>query len=129
MKLITLRSHTRFIHFPEHSRNYIEVVYMCSGQTRHIISGNDLILNTSKILFLSLNAMQESLPATENDLAVNFIILPEFFDRSLDMLGDSSNLVRNFLIECLKNGSQDISYLHFKVADVEPIQNLIENLI
>ncbi len=45
------------------------------------------------------------------------------------MLGDSSSLIRSFLIECLKNSSHEIPYLHFKVADVLPIQNLIENLI
>lgn len=128
-KLITLRPHTRFIHFPEHTHNYVEVVYMCCGQTRHIINGNELTLKSGEMLFLSQKAVQEILPAAEHDLAVNFIILPEFFDRSLDMLGNGNSLIRNFLIECLKNGSQDIYYLHFKVADVPPIQNLIENLI
>ncbi len=128
-KLIELRPHTRFIHFPKHTHNYVEVVYMCSGQTTHIINGHQLLLQTGELLFLSQNAAQEILPAGENDIAVNFIILPEFFDRSLDMIGSGSNLIRNFLIECLKNGSKDIHYLHFKVADVLPIQNLIENLI
>lgn len=128
-KLITLRPHTRFIRFPEHSHNYVEVVYMCSGQTRHLINGNDLILQTGELLFLSQNAVQEIYPAAEQDLAVNFIILPEFFDRSLAMLGNGNSLIRNFLIECLKSGSQNINYLHFKVAEVRPIQNLIENLI
>ena len=28
-RLIDLRPHTRFAHFPEHSHNYVEVVYMC----------------------------------------------------------------------------------------------------
>ena len=31
-KLITIRPHTRFIHFPEHTHDYVEVVYMCAGQ-------------------------------------------------------------------------------------------------
>lgn len=128
-KRITLRPHTRFIHFPGHTHNYVEVVYMCSGRTRHIVNGSELILETGELLFLSPNAVQEIFPASEPDIAVNFIILPEFFDRSLDMLGDGSSLIRNFLIECLKNGSQEIPYLHFKVADALPIQNLIENLI
>ena len=31
-KLITIRPHTRFIHFPEHTHDYVEVVYMCARQ-------------------------------------------------------------------------------------------------
>lgn len=38
-------------------------------------------------------------------------------------------MLRTFIIECLKNGSQNVHYLHFKVADILPIQNLVENLI
>ena len=32
-KLISIRPHVRFVHFPEHSHDYIEIVYMCQGQT------------------------------------------------------------------------------------------------
>lgn len=128
-KLIELRPHTRFIHFPGHTHNYVEVVYMCSGKTTHIINGTRVELNTGELLFLSQNAVQEILPASMDDIAVNFIILPEFFDRSLDMIGAENNLIRTFLTDCLKNSTGQVSYLHFKVADVLPVQNLIENLI
>ena len=128
-KLIELRPHTRFIHFPAHTHNYIEVVYMCSGTTTHLINQAPVTLHTGELLFLSPRAIQEILPAGENDIAVNFIILPEFFDRTLDMIGADNNLIRTFLVDCLKNRSGQIGYLHFKVADSVPIQNLMENLI
>ena len=59
----------------------------------------------------------------------NFIILPAFFDYALTMLGDDDNYIRDFLLDCLKSEHEDVSYLHFQVADVLPIQNLMENLI
>ena len=37
-KLIEIRLHTRFVHFPKHRHNYIEVVYMYQGSTTHIIN-------------------------------------------------------------------------------------------
>ena len=52
-KLITLRPSTRFIDFPEHTHDYVEVVYMCQGSTRHVINGNDVILNAGELLFIS----------------------------------------------------------------------------
>ena len=30
-KLIDIRPHTRFIRFPAHSHNYVEMIYMCQG--------------------------------------------------------------------------------------------------
>ena len=30
-KLIQVRPHTRFIRFPKHRHNYVEVIYMCQG--------------------------------------------------------------------------------------------------
>ena len=128
-KLITVRPHTRFVHFPKHSHNFIEVIYMCSGTTTHIINGNKLVLKEGELLFLGQNANQEILPAGINDIAVNFIVLPEFFDVSLVMLKDEETPLRAFIINSLKSNNSNSSYMHFKVADVLPIQNLVENLI
>lgn len=128
-KLIQVRPHTRFVHFPRHTHNYIEVIYMCSGSTHHIINGEDVILRQGELLFLSQSAVQEIFPAGEEDIAVNFIVLPEFFAYGLTMMEPEENLLRSFIIDCLSGENQNAGYLHFKVADVLPIQNLVENLI
>lgn len=50
-KVIQVRPHTRFIHFPKHTHNYIEVIYMCSGSTHHVVDGDDIWLKEGEILF------------------------------------------------------------------------------
>lgn len=128
-KLISVRPHTRFVHFPRHTHNYIEVIYMCSGSTRHVVNGEDVLLEQGELLFLSQNAVQEIYPAGENDIAVNLIVLPEFFEYGLNMMEPEENQLRSFIIDCLRGDSRAAGYLHFKVADVLPVQNLVENLI
>jgi len=128
-KLIRIRKHTRFVHFPKHTHNYVEVIYMCQGNTKHFINGDDITLHEGELLFLNQNATQEIMPAGIDDIAVNFIILPEFFDQALLMIGEEENLIRDFIIGCLKGEEEQVSYLHFKVEEVLPIQNLVENLI
>lgn len=128
-KLITLRPHTRFVYFPKHTHNYMEMIYMCKGKTRHRINGIDLLLQEGEILLLSQNAVQEVFPAGEDDVGVNFIIWPQFFDTTLKILGEEDNQIRDFLVNCLKSKNAGTGYLHFKVSDVLPIQNLVENLI
>ena len=73
-RLITLRPHTRFAHFPEHRHNYVEMVYMCRGSTTHIANGKIIALNQGELLLFGQGAKQEILPAGEHDIAVNFII-------------------------------------------------------
>lgn len=128
-KMIQVRTHTRFVHFPKHTHNYIELIYMCSGSTRHVVNGEDVILNQGELLFLNQKATQEIYPAGEDDIAVNFIILPEFFEYGLNMMETEENLLRDFVVGCLRGENSESGYLHFKVADILPIQNLIENLI
>lgn len=128
-KLIQIRPHTRFVHFPKHKHNYVEVIYMVQGHTRQIINGEEVDLEQGELLFLNQNATQEILPADYEDIAVNFIILPEFFERTLLMMGEEENLLRDFIIGCLKCEDDKVSYLHFKAADILPVQNLMENLI
>ena len=128
-KLIQVRTHTRFIHFPEHTHNYVEMIYMCSGSTHHVVNGEDVILKQGELLILNQNAVQEIYPAGKQDVAVNFIILPEFFDYGLKMMEAEENQLRDFIVSCLRGKNESAGYLHFKVADVLPVQNLLENLI
>lgn len=128
-KLIQVRPHTRFIHFPKHRHNYIEVIYMCLGETTHMINDEEILLKQGELLFLSQGAIQEIMPAKEEDIAVNFIILPEFFDVVFGMLGEDENLLRDFLIGCLRKDFGYTSYLHFQVSEVLPVQNLVENVV
>ena len=128
-KLIQVRPHTRFVHFPKHTHNYIEVIYMCSGSTRHIVNGTEILLKEGELLFLNQSVTQEIFPAGEGDIAVNFIILPEFFFYVLQLIGNEQNLLKEFVIDCLTDKNDTVGHMHFKVADVLPIQNLVENLI
>ena len=101
---------------------------MCQGTTTHILNGNQVVLEEGDLLFKS-NAVQEILPAGEADIAVNFIILPEFFDTAFSMMDGEENLLKDFLIRALCGRDEDTAYLYFHVAGILPVQNLIENMV
>ena len=128
-KLITIRPHTRFIHFPEYTHDYVEVIYMCAGETTHIVGGKQIHLEQGDLLFLNQSATHEVCKAGETDIAVNFIVLPEFFSAPLSMIGEEPTPLRTFLVDCLCGQSTGAGYLYFDVAEVRPIQNLLENLL
>lgn len=128
-KLITIRPHTRFIHFPPHTHDYVEMVYMCAGQTTHIVNGRSINLRQGELLFLSQRATHEICKAQLQDVAVNFIVLPHFFNSILTAMGEEETPLRRFLVDCLCGQNTGPGYLHFSVSGVKTIQNLVENLL
>lgn len=127
-KLITIRPHTRFIKFPEHSHDFVEMVYMCSGQTTHIVNGKEIVLKEGELLILCQSAVQEIMSAGHDDIAVNFIVVPSFFDDVLKIIDEENTPLTEFIVDTIKGNNSETGYLHFKVSEVLPIQNLIENL-
>ena len=128
-KLIDMRPHTRFVHFPEHTHNYVEFVYMYQGSTTHLIDRNEVVLREGDLLFMNQHATQEIMPAGLNDISVNFMILPQFFESVLRNLDKESGALRDFLISCLTDRDMGGNYLYFEAADILPVQNLMENMI
>ena len=128
-KLIDMRPHVRFIHFPLHTHNYVEFIYMCQGETVHIIDGQRITLKQGDLLFMNQHARQEILPAGENDIAINFMILPQFFDTAFAMLENEVNPLKDFLISCLTKKDIGGNFLYFNVSGIPQIQNIMENLI
>lgn len=128
-KLITMRKHTRFVDFPEHTHDYIELVYMCEGETTHTIDGKDIVLKTGELLFLGQGTSHSIKKAGENDIAVNFIVLPHFFADILPEISEEETPLKTFLISCLCGKNEPNGFLHYKVSSITEIQNLMENLI
>lgn len=127
-KLITVRSHTRFVDFPSHNHNYIEVFYVCQGSVTHVISGKSVTVRQGELLFLNQYVAHEIQCCGQDDIAINFIILPEFFDTAFSMI-EKNNVLADFLISTLKEKNGSSQYLYFQVSDNLPIQNLMENMI
>lgn len=127
-RLIAVRTHTRFVYFPAHRHNFVEVLYVCEGSLTNIIDGKKVIVNKGELLFLNQFTKHEILKAGQNDIAINFMVLPEFFDVAYSMAGND-NMLADFLVNVLRQDEERGEYLHFKVAEVLQIQNLLENMI
>ena len=127
-KLIAVRTHTRFVHFPSHRHNFIEVLYVCEGAVTNIIGDKKVVIRKGELLFLNQFTRHEILPAGKDDIVINFMVLPEFFDVAYTMAGNN-NVLADFLVNVLRQDQERGEYLHFRVAEVLQIQNLLENMI
>ena len=126
-RFIEMRPHTRFTKFPKHKHNYIEMIYNCKGKTSHVINGSDeIVLKEGEILLLGTDAVHEVGFAEVDDIAVNFIIKPEFFNSAVNGIGYGNAIYNLITSELFKGGE---SFIRFDVKGMLPAKNLIENLI
>lgn len=69
---------------------------MCSGHTTHIVNGKEIKLEQGNLMFLNQSVTHEILEAEQQDIAVNFIVLPEFFNNVLSLVGEEETPIRRF---------------------------------
>lgn len=130
-RLITVRHHSRFVDFPEHAHNYVEFMYVCSGTITHVIDGQEICMQAGDLLMMNQSVRHAVKKAGKNDIGINFIVLPEFFDIPLDMLQNShkANVIVDFLASLFREKNSLAQYLWFRLGDFWEIDNLMENLV
>lgn len=129
-KYITVRTHTRFAEFPAHGHNFVEIMYVCKGRITHVIDGKALTMAAGDILFMNQQVRHSVKKTGFEDIGINFIILPAFFDIPLSMMkNDRENVLADFLMGALRIHEKRPQYLHFKTAGNTAVENLMENII
>lgn len=127
--LFGIRTHTRFVDFPRHGHRYVEMIYQVSGETRHIVNGvTELTLQSGQLLLLGRGTEHEIKAAGEQDIAVNFLLIPAFFDNAAISMGGNGAL-SVFLKGNLNNSRLMCEHLIFDINGMVMIENLLENLI
>ncbi|MCD8122527.1 MAG: AraC family transcriptional regulator [Clostridiales bacterium] len=127
-RLITARKHTRFVYFPPHKHNYVEFFYVLSGSITHRVEGKKLVVGSGELLFMNQHTEHEILPCGADDLAINLIIMPAFFEQVREMVG-KENILAEFMVNVLQREESVAQYLYFPVSKDLCIQNLAENIV
>jgi mannose-6-phosphate isomerase-like protein (cupin superfamily) len=124
-ELINIRKHTRFIDFPEHKHNYIEMAYILQGEMIQKIKGKEIRLKKGEIIFLNQHITHEIKASSKEDIIINFIIKPEFFEYILNLI-DKENIISKFLFSTIYGGSRKGEYICFYVGNIKNVQNILK---
>ncbi|SER10479.1 AraC-type DNA-binding protein [Gracilibacillus ureilyticus] len=129
--LIMIRKHPRYIDFPKHSHDYIEMNYVYHGVFQQKIAGEPLTLKKGDILILNQYIEHELTACKKEDIVINFIIHPGFFDYILANL--STGFIQSQMLQFLMNSmfqySQKGEFLYYPVANSPHIQHLMQQLL
>ena len=129
MTMIDIMKQPRFVSLPEHTHNYIELVYMCSGSTTHMINGpTEITITEDDLLFLPQGTSHSVSSAGFRDIAIRFVILPEFLQYPLSMLREDT-VLRRFIQNAAEKRPSECDFLQFHIHDMPEAKNLLENMI
>ena len=128
-KMIGMARHSRFVKTGLHRHNYIEMMFMYKGQSTHIVNnGKEIYLKENEIILFNQHALHYVKETEMNDIGINIIIRPEFFDMALELFGVDNNFT-SFLIDGIKIEGEGVNYLHFKAANISAVQTAFDALV
>lgn len=128
-RLMGLYCQPPHVAIPDHSHNYVELVYMYSGSTTQVINKTEsIILETYDLLLLRQGTSHAIEPAGVDDIAVHFFLMPEFFSHP-SLITEDGSILRHFIAGAVSENHSVADYLHFRLQDILPARNLLENMI
>ena len=126
---LVIKRHPRFAFTGEHTHDCIELMYVLSGSVTHHIGGDDITVREGDILIMRQFTSHSIDVAHEKDIAVNFLMNPAFFDRTLEMLGEEPSPLHNFFTLCMKADTGTNEYLHISLGRYPHIQSLMDVMV
>lgn len=123
---IGIRRHTRFVDFPLHKHDFVEVMIVLSGELTHTVTGGIIRLSAGDILFLNKHAEHSIAKTGEGDIAVNIMLSDAFIAGITPKL--SGTVFSPFIKENARSSGEG-AYLHFSAGGSRAIENVTENII
>lgn len=121
--------HKRFIRFDNHRHDYIELIYVYSGEIKQIIGDKVVNIRSGEICILDPNVLHTIEPAMEKDVAINIIMTAGFFDSIFMSYLSENDIMSKFIINAIYNKKDKNSYLIFPCGENENIQFFMKKLL
>jgi AraC family transcriptional regulator, L-rhamnose operon regulatory protein RhaS len=108
--------------------DYWMIFYCLSGSVTHVINEEEICLRPGELLFMNQHIEHAVIACGQEDLGINIIIRPAYFQNILTLI-NKDNILADFIINALEGDSCVGQYLYFTVSDNPCIQNLIRNAV
>lgn len=124
---ITLRPHPRFCRFPAHSHDFIEMMFVCSGNITHKIKDEALCLSAGDLIILAKGTAHEIEKTGENDLGINLLLSTDLFEKQINKIRSAAHCQSDTFDGLLRGNPVPFSI--FSLQNDLVSLNLIEILI
>jgi AraC-like DNA-binding protein/mannose-6-phosphate isomerase-like protein (cupin superfamily) len=125
---ITFSRHPRFIEFPAHRHNFIELIFVYSGNITQIINGKQMVLNEGDVCILDTNVVHAFEAVGENDLIINVLMRKNYFNSALLSRLSNNSIMSDFLINAIYKNTKN-NYIVFPGSSNGKVRNFMTALL
>ncbi len=118
----------RYVDWPLHRTNILEMMYMVSGEAEICVSGENIHVKEGDFFIPNQYTDYSRKALGENDIAINFIMKPQFLKEAAGTFERDTEL-SGFLMDSLRRDIIWNRYLHFSGLDDLHVLNLAETMI
>ena len=121
--------HTDGVYEPEHTHDFIEIVYTFKGKCRHIVDGELYNVKHGDVLFINYNQTHSISGENETEI-INILIRPEYINESLKNNENAFALLHLLEFEDFsKILNENKTKLTFSGEERENFENIIKNML
>lgn len=124
-----IHRHKRYVRFKEHKHDYLEFIYVFSGEIKQKINGTDVNIHEGEICLLNLDISHSIEPSSQNDIAVNIIMKEQFFDGIFMSFLSDNDIISDFIIKAFYHKKDCNNYLIFHCQENKLIQFLMKKML
>ena len=119
----------RFIKCMEHKHDYIEMLYVYSGELTNVIDGKPVVVHAGEVLLLDTNVKHAILPADMDDIGFNIIIHKETFDAQFGKMLSNNDIISKFVVDSIYAKKKEKRYLLFETSECTQVRSIMESII
>lgn len=124
-----ISKHSRFIHVPEHTHEYIELNFVYNGSCQQTIQNQAVLLQKGDIVLVDTEIPHSIAKTGEDDIIINIMIKQTFFSKCLSQIVTTESYLSQFLLQAISDSQKHNQYLIFRNANTEKIGLLFQQLL
>jgi AraC family transcriptional regulator, dual regulator of chb operon len=124
-----IHKHKRYVAFKEHRHDYLELIYVLSGQIKQRINGREVYINKGQLCLLDQNVTHSIEPSSENDIAVNIVMRKEFFNGIFMGFLTENDILSDFIVKAIYHKKEYREHLIFNSEKSEQVQSIMRSLL
>lgn len=121
---VAVTKHLRYLPTFFHAHDFIEVIYVLTGECTQYINESKLPLTLGDVYIIPPRTKHAISNFSDNCLLINFLIRSSNFDQIFFNVLAEKDVIANFFSRCLHTKSSD-AYLYFPTKDSSGIQDFV----
>lgn len=123
---VGVRTHPSGKDFPEHTHNFLELMYVFRGTVTHVIGGERITLSQGETIILGRGTSHSIDKTSDNELCVNLILSCDLVESILGEIRRDSSLPTAGIQALLDRKSK--GYMSVPTSGDSEVENLMENI-